>query len=346
MFSRNLKYYRLKMRMSKKDLAAKANVTAMAITNYEKGDRKPSMEILKALADALGVRVTDFLAVRNDNIVFAHGEFRKKTSLPVAQQEYIRESVEEYFNRFMNAVEILGGDVLPEAPSCHSISLSVDPEENAANLRNHLGFAKDGPIEDLVGKLENKGILIYECDLDNNSFSGMNGFVNNQPYIVLNSKMNPERNRSTAVHELAHLMFDWPKDMEEKVVEQLATAISGAFLFPRVDVLRELGVHRSSISNDMISVAKEYGISMMLLVKRAELCKIVSSTVAKDFYIKASQAGWRTAEPSRIDKENPMLFEQLVYRAVNEDDISVQRGAELLRIPYEKVLAMRHFTEV
>ena len=345
-FSKNLKYYRLRKRMSKKELAAKANVTAMAITNYEKGERRPNMEILKALAAALEVRVADFLAVRNDNIVFTHGEFRKNSSLSSSQQDYICESVEEYFNRFMSVVEILGGDVLPNAPACHSLSLSQDPEENAAALRAHLGFAKDGPIEDLIGKLENKGILIYECDCGNNNFSGMNGFVNDRPYIVLNPKMNPERNRSTTIHELAHLMFSWPDGIDEKEAEQMATAASGAFLFPQPDVLRELGVRRSAVANDMIPVAKEYGISMMLLVKRAELCGVISQTVAKNFFFFFSQAGWRTAEPSRIGIERPMLFEQLVYRAVNEEDISVQRGAELLKVPYDKVLAMCHFTEV
>ena len=63
MFSKNLKYYRLRKRMSKKELAAKANVTAMAITNYEKGERRPNMEILKALAAALEVRVADLWKV-------------------------------------------------------------------------------------------------------------------------------------------------------------------------------------------------------------------------------------------------------------------------------------------
>ena len=141
-------------------------------------------------------------------------------------------------------------------------------------------------------------------------------------------------------------MFSWPDGIDEKEAEQMATAASGAFLFPQPDVLRELGVRRSAVANDMIPVAKEYGISMMLLVKRAELCGVISQTVAKNFFIKASQAGWRTAEPSRIGIERPMLFEQLVYRAVNEEDISVQRGAELLKVPYDKVLAMCHFTEV
>ena len=346
MFSKNLKYYRLQNHMTKVELARKANVTAMAITNYEKNERKPNMEILKALAAALGVRVSDFLAPHDDKLVFLHGEFRKNSSLSVSQQEYIRESVEEFFSRFMNVVEILGGDTLPEAPEYRAIPLSMDPEENAAALRRHLGFSIDGPIEDLIGKLENKGILIYECNLDNSSFSGMNGLVNNRPYIVLNSNMSPERNRSTIAHELAHLMFIWPDSMEESEAEKMATAISGAFLFPQKDVLRELGVHRSAITNDMVPVAKEYGISMMLFVKRAEVCKVVSSAVAKDFFIKASQAGWRTAEPSRIEKESAGLFKQLVYRAVNESEISVQRGAELLKVPYNDVLAMCHFPEV
>lgn len=346
MFSKNLKYYRLKKHMSKKELGEKANVTAMAITHYENGDRKPNMEILKALAAALDVRVSDFLIVRDENLTFTHGEFRRNSSLLVSQQEYIRESVEEYFSRFMAVVEILGGDVLPAAPVCHTIHMSMNPEEDAAALRKHIGFAEDGPVEDLIGKLENKGILVCECDPDNSSFSGMNGSVNGRPYIVLNPCMNSERYRSTAIHELAHLMFDWPENLKHKDIEQTATAISGAFLFPQTDVVRELGIHRSAVTNDMIPVAKEYGISMLLLVKRAELCGVLKPAVAKDFYVRASQAGWRTAEPSRIETEQPALFEQLVYRAVNEGDISVQRGAELLNVPYDSVQSMCRITEV
>ncbi len=346
MFSKNLKYYRLRNHLSKKDLATKANLTPMAITNYEKGVRKPSMDVLNSLAVALNVSVPDFLAVRDENIVFEHAEFRKKMSLSNSQQEYIRESVEEYFNRFLSVVEILGGDVLPNAPLCHSVSLSNDMEENAAALRKHLGFAEDGPIEDLIGKLENKGILIFECSIDNNSFSGMNGLVNGRPYIVINPQMNPERNRSTIAHELAHLMFIWPDSLDEGEIESKATAVSGAFLFSRSDALRELGVHRSAITNDMISVAREYGISMLLLVKRAQICNIINNTTTKDFFIRASKAGWRTSEPSRIDKEMPELFNQLVYRAVNEKEISVQRGAELLKIPYDRVLSMSRLAEV
>ncbi|MBQ7444444.1 MAG: helix-turn-helix domain-containing protein [Clostridia bacterium] len=341
MFSKNLRFYRLRKNMTKAALAEAINVTPMAITHYEDGSRQPNMEILSALADVLGVRVADFLTVRDENITFRHAEFRKAASLKQMEREYIRESVEDYFSRFMTTVEILGGEVLPNAPECHVLRVAEDDEKNAAALRDHLGFASDGPIEGLIGKLEKKGILIYECPVENAKFSGMNGFVNERPYIVLNPEMNAERNRSTAVHELAHLMFAWPEGLKEKEIEARATAIGGAFLFPKSDAIRELGVRRSFVSKDMELVAEEYGISMMMLVTRAKLCGIISAAAAEYFYVNASRAGWRTSEPSRIKAEHTSLFEQLVYRAVNEEEVSVQRGAELLRRSYADIQAMK-----
>lgn len=337
MFNKNLKYYRLKNGMTKKELALKSSLTPMAITHYEDGTRKPTMETMQALASALGVKVSDFLAVRNESLLFAHGEFRKQSSLTAAQQEYIREFVEEYFSRFFTAVELLGGEVLPPAPQCHALSLTKDAERDARALRDHLGFPAEGPIADLIEILENIGILVCVCDIGSDKFSGMNGFVDGRPYIIINDVMNAERKRSTLVHELAHLMFAWPDDMPEKEAERLATAISGAFLLPAKDLVRELGVRRRAITRDMVLVCKEYGVSMLLLAKRAALSSIISAQAETSFYVQASSLGWRKHEPSRIEAKSPMLFEQLVYRAINEENISIQRGAELLRKPFGQV---------
>lgn len=334
MFSKNLKYYRLKKNMSMKELASLAGISQMSISYYESGERRPGMDTIKALAKALDVKVTDFLNNRNENLVFIHGEFRKASRLSLKQQEYIRESVEEYMSRFYSAVDILGGEVLPDAPLCHRLTPGGDAEEDALAMRRYLKLSELGPIGNLIEILENKGILVYSCDVDNDAFSGMNGLVNGRSYIIVNGKMSPERIRSTIAHEMAHFIFKWPEDMEEKQVEDMATAISGAFLFPAADARRELGIHRSSITKDMVLICKEYGISMYLLVKRANLCGIVNDNAAKTFYINAGKAGWRKKEPVRIEKEEPLLFMQLVFRAVSEKEISVQKGAELLQQPY------------
>lgn len=345
MFSKNLRYYRLKNSMTKKELAKKSDLTSMAITNYENGTRKPSMDTLKKLAAVLNVHVSDFLTVRNDKLVFTHGEFRKTSTLPAAKQDYVRESVEEYFSRFYTIVELLGGEVLPEAPDCHTLAMTGDVEADARAMRRHLGIAEEGPVNDLITILENKGILIYVCDIESNKFSGMNGFVNDRPYIIVNGNMSPERNRSTIAHELAHLVFDWPDDMAEKDAEDTATAIAGAFLFPKADAIRELGIRRNRVTNDMTLVCREYGISMFLLVKRAHIANIISKDAAQRFYVSASRFGWRTNEPSRIAPEKPNLFEQLVFRAVSEGEISIQRGAELLKMPYNEVVSHCCFDE-
>lgn len=341
MFNKNLRYYRLKANLTKTALASMVDLTPMAITNYENGDRRPDLETIKRLAKALGVRTTDFLAVRNENLVFYHGEFRKNSRLTQNQQEYIREAVEEYFNRFFEAVEMLGGEVLPEAPKLHQLELTKDPDVDALALRKYMGISERGPVGNLVELLENNGILVFMLDFNNEQFYGMNGSVNGRPYVVINRNMMPERIRTTIVHEIAHFTFRWTNNNDEKQDEKLATAIAGAFLFPSADAIRELGLQRKAITRDMLMVCKEYGISMSLLVVRAHLCGIISDTVYGSYFHRSG----RKEGSGLISIEQPMLFEQLVYRAVNEDEITIAKGAELLRMPYERIAENCCFVE-
>ena len=90
MFGKNLKYYRLKNNMSMKELADLVQISPMAISHYEKEERRPDMQTIKALAKALQVRVTDFLANRDESLEFCHGEFRKNSKLSAKQQEFAR----------------------------------------------------------------------------------------------------------------------------------------------------------------------------------------------------------------------------------------------------------------
>lgn len=331
MFEKNLKFYRLKRKMTKKDLADACDVTPMAITNYESGKRKPDMETVKKLASALGVKTIDFLQTRNDQLKFNHFEFRKKSSLSKAEQEFIRESVEEYFSRFFETLEILGGDPLPKPIVTHKINRSGDYDRDARELRKYLNLQKDGPIEEIICMLENKGILVFEIDIDNDSFSGMNGTVNGYSYIVINKNMRPERKRTTIIHELAHIMFDWSGSTDESEIEKEATAIAGSFLISNEDIVRELGLKRYRITRDFVMVCEEYGISLFLLVKRASQAGVISEGLEKQFYIAANKNNFKENENSRVkNPEEPLLLKQLVLRAIYVEGINIQKAAELL----------------
>lgn len=330
MFSSNLKYYRLRSELSMKKLAEQCGITAMAVSNYENGKRMPDMGTMKKMALALHVRVTDFLAAQDESLSFVHGEFRKNSRLSKMQQDYIRGYVEEYSNRFMQIVDILGGKVLPDFPIPHQLTLTGDVESNAANLREYLGLPRKGPVQNLIGTLENQGLIMIAISYSGR-FSGMNGLINGRPYIIYNDSMSPERCRSTIAHELVHLMFQWPDNISEKEGEEQARAVSGAFLLPAEDIKRELGIYRTAVTRDMEMTAKEYGVSMMMLATRAKIVHVISENAARNFYIRASQYGWRVSEPSRIEAEKPTLFDQLVFRAVTENEISLQKASELLK---------------
>ena len=337
MFNKNLKYYRLKKNMSKKQLADACGITPMAITNYENGDRTPDMQIINELAKALGIYVADFIESRNDNLVFKHCEFRKSSKLSKAEQEFVQEYVEEYFSRFFDTIDCLGGNPLPKPIKTHNYKPDSSYHKNALTLRCCLSLPQFGPISNLITSLENLGILVLEVDVDNSNFSGMNGLVNEYPYIVINKNMRTERKRTTIAHELAHMMFNWNK-VSEKEQEKMATLISGAFLITDIDLIRELGNKRSKITNDFSLICEEYGISIYLLVTRAKQVNMISENQATDFFINANKANWKQNEPNRVKNiEEPSLFKQLVFRAINEEDVNLNRGAELLGMPINEL---------
>ncbi|MCK9453333.1 MAG: XRE family transcriptional regulator [Bacteroidales bacterium] len=317
--------------MSKKALAERCGLSSAAISNYEYGKRKPeNMEIIKRLASALDVTELNFISPWSDSLQIEFHEYRKQSGCSIKSQDYVQSAVEEYLNRFYAIIEILGEKVLPDPPACYSLALTGDIETDAMRLREHLQLARVGSVGKLIEGLENLGIIVFLIDFEAGvKFSGMNGFVNGRPYIVLSRNAPTGAIRSTLAHELVHIMFDW-SDFEGDS-EKMAMAIGGAFLFPKSDAIRELGVVRHSISKDMLLVCQEYGISFMLLTKRANLCNIIHDHIAKKFYIQANQYGWRYNDPLPIPDEVPTVFEQLVYRAINQNEISLQKGAELLK---------------
>lgn len=280
MFSRNLKYYRLKNQMTRAEIARRAGLSERAIAHYESGDQYPELPVIRALADALGVRRTDFLRRWNENPEFTPAEYRRDSRLSRMQQEYLEEMVEEYFGRFYDVLEILGGEVLPGVPETKVLPLSEDAQEDAGQLRRSLQIAAGEPVGRVIDLLESRGFLVLRLDVDFAGFLGMSGTVNGRPYIAVNRSMTAEETRMALVCELAHLAFRWPSDLPDREVERRVTAIAGAFLSPGEGRTKSAG--------------------------------------------------------SAEEAEETTLSARLVYRAVCAGDITIQKGAELLRVPYDE----------
>lgn len=333
MIWRNIKYYRVMAGKSRTELSRELGISIKCLDRYESGGELPSLEISRRIASVLGIRLADIMLTKSVGHKYEHCDYRKNSGLRKSSQEQIKALTEDYLDRFFVAVEILGEKVLQKVPEMHTLKPSFDAERDALNLRCELGLPLSGAIPNLISTLEDKGILIIQVNYGDNKFSGRNGLADGRPYVVLNDRMTAERQRSTIVHELGHIYFEQPM-IGNATWERYMTAVSGAFLFPMGNVVKELGEKRTYISGDMLMVCREYGISLQMLAKRAEIAGIISEGAYRNFCIKLNMAGMKNKEPSHIQTERALLFEQLVLRAVGEGKMTVQRGAELLRIPY------------
>lgn len=342
MVGQNIRYWRLRRDMTRAGLSRKSGLPARLITAYENCDENPDMQKLTVLANALDVRVLDFLAERNDSVSFSHGEFRKISGLTKNRQEYVQAAIEEYFGRFYTAMELMPDNTLPKVPKTHIVPFSGNIENAALAMRFYVGLPLSGPIGNLVELVESLGILVCFLDLDGqkmDSFSGENGEVNGRPYIAVNRAMQGARNRATIAHELAHILFSWPNTMSEKEIERNTTAIAGAFLFPADDVRKVFSVHESYRWKLLENIGAEFGVSAQLAVKRAAVVGAISKFVEAQLFKNISSLGWRKQEPSRVPQEESTLLEKFVRNALRAGEISVSRGAELLGVPLAKLIS-------
>lgn len=333
MIGKNIKYYRLLNQLSQEELAQQIGLKKMAVSNYEMDKRLPDLATIRKIAEALHISLSKLTMDNSSGLVIEHGAFRKNASITQTMQELILGYVDRYLARLVEVVSCFGDAVLAPVPQFEHVAVT-DFESAGQYLRKILELPANGPIGNITDILENKGYIICPIQIDERHFSGNSGTVNGRPYIAVNTTMPAERQRFTLIHELAHLVFTFSDDQDE---ERMVDGIAGAFLLPEDDIKRELGPKRSDIRSDLRYIQHEYNVSMASIIMRAYQTKIISKAVYEITQKWMSAQGLRRDEQSGIPCEKSHLLEQLIVRAVAEDEITVSKAAELLDKPFVEV---------
>ena len=319
-------------------------VTAQAIGKYERDESVPSSGVLIALADALLVSV-DYLA--GDQEMALEGvEFRKKSLTSKREEMQVEAKVLHLLERYLMIEEFLGLPSLDwDKPREAPYPVVNDPSEAdhaAYSLRRHWGLGLD-PIPNLVELLEERGIKVLSCALDN--IDGLMARVRRAdkstvPVLVVNDSHWGERQRLTMAHELGHMVLEVgaavrPPHGGRKVDnEQAAFRFAGAFLMPAEVLWAAMGKHRTSIGwSELFALKKLFGVSVQALTYRCKDLGIFGPTLFRRLFHELSRLGWRKPpyqEPYAMPCEEPQRFERLCFRALAEGAISEAKAAELL----------------
>lgn len=321
-------------------LGLQLGVSKAAVQKYEKGAVAPDSSKLLKIAKACGVRTEYFF--RKQTVQLANVEFRKNHAFGVKRAEAVQIRVAEMVEK---RIELL--DAFPESPISRFSVPDCVPEQVAEmeaveaiadGVRRAWSLGLN-PIGDLTDTLETLGLLILAVDVEHKSFSGMTATAvtadgQQYPVIAVSSCWPGDRQRFTLAHELAHvLLAGRVADAldEEKACDRFA----GAFLAPQAAVTHELGEQRHRLEpRELYRLKHEYGLSMRGWAIRALQCGVIPHSHFQSLMKLFSARGWNRNEPGDpLATEAPLLFEQLVYRALAELLISEAKAAELLGIP-------------
>ncbi len=333
-FAERFKSARLMNGFSLQDLADAMGgiLSRQALHRYEKGEVIPDAEKISMLSKAFHVSPDYFF--RTTKIAFSDIEYRKLSRMPQKGVAIINETTREYLSRYLELEEIIGLSHHFNNPLKELKKISTYEQVNkAAELLRKEWSLGTGSIFNIVELLEDKNIKVVKLSVDED-FDGLQTFVNKTiPVIAYNGKKTskPDRIRFTLLHELAHLLLDLG-DCTEKQKEVLCHQFAGAMLLPEETIKAELGNYRTKLSSlELGNIKKQYGISMQAIVMRARACGIINEHYTKQFFFLIKQQNWRVDEPfdyEGVEKSN--RFEQLLFRALIEDQISMSKAASLL----------------
>ena len=332
-FAERFKSARLMKGFSLQDLADSLNnqLSRQALHRYEKGEVIPDAEKINMLSKVLGVSFDYFF--RSTKVELGEIEYRKLNKIPQKEASAIREKTREYLSRYLELEEILGlaNNFDNHLKNIEAVTTYQQVNKAAELLREKWGLG-NSPIFNIVELLEDKNIKVVKLDVDED-FDGLQTFVNdNIPVISYNIKKadKPDRIRFTILHELAHLLLKFG-DVTEHQKEILCHQFAGAILLPEEAIKVELGEHRNKLSTlELANIKKQYGISMQAIVMRAKDCGIINEHYTKQFFFFFKQMKWRVDEPydyAGVEESN--RFEQLLFRALIEDQISMSKAASL-----------------
>ena len=332
--------------LSQRALAARVDLSAMAISKYERGEITPGSDVLLRLAKALGVRVEYFF--RTEEVQMLNVAYRKRGELKATEKKKILAEVEDQLERWLELEGFLPGEWSQKFQLPKTLRKTIksydEIEQVALELREEWKLGHN-PIPDLIDTLEEHGIRVFTVAGDEDEFfDGLSAeCCDDMPVVAVGSRWPGDRQRFTLAHELGHLVVHGrlAAGLDE---EKAANRFAGAFLAPRDALYKTLGQKRKVLElQELILLKAEYGMSVQGLLYRAGDLEILP--------VPARRAMWNFLRNNGLyDKElgesyppeETRLFKQRVYRAMAEDLIGDSKAAELLGIPLSELRQCRH----
>ncbi|SFK52118.1 helix-turn-helix domain-containing protein [Geodermatophilus ruber] len=326
--------------MSRSELARRIEVTPSAVTQYERGQSRPTTTVLARIGLVLGMP-TEFFSRGLDipEVQPSTAHFRSLRSTPANRREQalafgelalaVLEVIEQYVD--LPPVRLPSLD-LPAHPSEEDIAAA------AARARRGLAVAP-GPVPDVVRLLEAHGVLVVRLPAEGfdprvDAFSSSET-ASGRPLVLMSPlKDDKARSRFDAGHELGHLLMHAGVEPGSKVIESQAMSFAAEFLMPRAEIEQSLPTRVDWAA--FHALKRHWGVSLRALVYRAHTL----GRLPDPAYRRANQQLklWGNPEPGPLGPpESPSVL-GAAAELLEQSGTPLRSLAEAARIPLASVL--------
>lgn len=342
----NVRLWRKQRHLTQAELAAAADISIQAVKKLESGSGKPRIGTLRAVSKALAVRVQDLLRPISELTAIRFRSKRVKESVRTFLLADVARRLEEY--TFLE--KLTETSVASRLGELRELCTSEDLGGSAVRVRDYLGLAAKGSISDIRLCLESAGIKVLVFDSRADGFFGLSvGEEDGGPAVVINtnSGISVERQVFSAAHEFGHLLlhpmaYDVGKSDEVEAEEKEADTFAGFFLMPEAAFEEAWQASKGLPGLDRVLKIKAiFGVSY-----KTVLYRLVGSGYVDDSVWARFNRAYQTRFGRKLGyKEEPFplspfvfseeRFQGLVRRALEDGEVSLDRAAELLRVPLE-----------
>jgi len=262
-------------------------------------------------------------------------QFRAGEKLSAKTESALKYRIADHLQKYLELESVLGAPAAFENPLAERpVGTGDEVERAAAEVRRRWELGT-GPVVNLLGLLEDKGIKVYETR-GIEGFEGLSGRFGRYPFVAVSVDFPPDRVRFTAAHELGHVMCDFSA---AESLESECHAFGAAFLLPRAALEKRFTTTRRKVTMGELGEIKEtYGISLQAIMYRAHALGFIASRQLRSFRETIKARGWVVEEPvAYTGKERATRFRRLLHYAVAADILDVARAAEMAGVAADEL---------
>ena len=302
---------------SKTQVSVALKVSGAAVTQWERGVKRPTHENLAALSGHLGVPLSLFfrdlpLALDSRGPLSFRAWQSAGTRQANRKAARLAELTAEIF-AWLNERVTLPAPVLPLPVSKQGGGPDANMDvEAAAKLTRQTWGLEERPLLKLGELLESRGIFLSPATFGDDRFDAFSCVLGGRPFIFLgNEKRDRARSRFDAAHELGHLVLHRHLDVEKlrepaahALAEAQANRFASAFLLPATTFTPDV---RETSLHGFLNLKPKWAVSVQSMVVRARELGLISPERYGELFKQMGWRRWRQAQGEPLDDQLPAI---------------------------------------